>query len=67
MVTHSMHHAANLGDHLIMVRRGQIIYDCSGAEKQRLRVDDLLARFEEVRRGDRLDENAAALLCETYL
>jgi ABC-type uncharacterized transport system ATPase subunit len=67
MVTHSMHQAANLGDRLIMVHRGQIIYDCSGAEKRRLRVDDLLARFDEVRRGDRLDESAAALLRKAYV
>ncbi len=32
-----------------------------------VRVDDLLARFEEVRRGDRLDESAAALLRNTYV
>jgi len=67
MVTHSMHQAANLGDRLVMLHRGQIIYDCSGAEKRRLRVDDLMARFEEVRRGDRLDESAAALLRKFYV
>ncbi len=50
-----------------MVHRGQIIYDYSGAEKRRLRVEDLLARFEEVRRGDRLDESAAELLREMYV
>ena len=38
-----------------------------GAEKRRLRVDDLMARFEEVRRGDRLDESAAALLRKFYV
>src|SRR4029079_9703009 len=50
MVTHSMHQAARLGDRLIMMHRGQIIHDFQGAEKRRLRPDDLLARFEEVRR-----------------
>lgn len=67
MVTHSMHQAANLGDRLIMAHRGQIIYDCSGAEKRRLRAEDLLVRFEEVRRGDRLDESAAAMLQGAYI
>jgi putative ABC transport system ATP-binding protein len=61
MVTHSMHQAANLGDRLIMMYRGHVIHDFSGAEKRRLRVDDLLARFEEVRRGEQLDESAAEL------
>lgn len=67
MVTHSMHQAANLGDRLIMMHRGQIIYDFAGAEKKRLRVDDLLARFEEVRRAEQLDESAAELLKRIYV
>jgi len=67
MVTHSMHQAVNLGDRLIMMHRGQIICDFRGAEKRRLRVDDLLNRFEEVRRGDLLDETAAEMLQRTYV
>ncbi|PYV01813.1 MAG: ABC transporter ATP-binding protein [Acidobacteria bacterium] len=67
MVTHSMHQAANLGDRLIMMHCGQIIHDFRGVEKRRLRVDDLLARFEEVRRADLLDEIAAELLERTYV
>ncbi len=67
MVTHSMHQAVNLGDRLIMMHRGCVLHDFRGAEKRRLRVDDLLARFEEVRRADLLDESAATLLRETYV
>lgn len=67
MVTHSMHQAANLGDRLIMMHRGQIIHDFRGVEKRRLRVDDLLARFEEVRREDQLDETAAEMLRRAYV
>ena len=67
MVTHSMHQAANLGDRLIMMHRGKIVQDFWGAEKRRLRVDDLLARFEEVRRGEQLDESAADMLRRTYV
>jgi len=67
MVTHSMHQAANLGDRLIMMHRGQIIHDFQGAEKRRLRPDDLLARFEEVRRAEQLDESAAQMLAEQYV
>lgn len=67
MVTHSMHQAANLGDRLIMMHRGRIIYDFRGAEKRRLRADDLLARFEEVRRADQLDETAAEMLRRVYV
>jgi len=67
MVTHSMHQAVNLGDRLIMMHRGQILHDFHGAEKRRLRVDDLLARFEDVRRADLLDETAAEMLRRTYV
>jgi putative ABC transport system ATP-binding protein len=67
MVTHSMHQAASLGDRLIMMYRGRVIHDFQGAEKRRLRVDDLLARFEEVRRGEQLDESAAELLRRAYI
>jgi putative tryptophan/tyrosine transport system ATP-binding protein len=67
MVTHSMHQAANLGDRLIMMHRGQIIHDFQGAEKRRLRPDDLLARFEEVRRAEQLDESAAQMLAANYI
>ena len=67
MVTHSMQQAASLGDRLIMMHRGQIIHDFQGAEKRRIRPDDLLARFEEVRRAEQLDETAAQMLAENYI
>jgi putative ABC transport system ATP-binding protein len=67
MVTHSMHQAASLGDRLIMMHRGRLLYDFQGAEKRRLRAEDLLARFEEVRRADQLDESAADLLRRVYV
>jgi putative ABC transport system ATP-binding protein len=67
MVTHSMAQAANLGDRLIMMHSGRIIHDFGGAERRRLRVDDLLARFEEVRRSEQLDESAAELLRRVYV
>jgi putative ABC transport system ATP-binding protein len=62
-----MHQAVNLGNRLIMMHRGRVIHDFDGAEKRRLRVDDLLGRFEEVRRADLLDETAAEMLRRTYV
>jgi putative ABC transport system ATP-binding protein len=50
-----------------MMHRGQVIHDFEGAEKRRLRPADLLARFEEVRRADLLDETAADLLRRRYV
>ena len=50
-----------------MMHRGQIIHDFQGAEKRRLRPDDLLSRFEQVRRAEQLDESAAEMLAESYV
>ncbi|MEQ1946776.1 MAG: ATP-binding cassette domain-containing protein [Bryobacteraceae bacterium] len=67
MVTHSMQQAVNLGDRLIMMHRGRVLHDIRGAEKQRLRPEDLLQRFEDIRRADRLDESAAEMLKRAYV
>jgi len=67
MVTHSMQQAVSLGDRIIMMNRGQVLHDIRGAEKQRLRVEDLLDRFDEIRRREQLDESAAAMLNELYV
>jgi len=67
MVTHSMQQAVNLGDRIVMLHKGAVAYSFAGADKQRLRTEDLLARFEELRRLEMLDESAAALLEETYI
>lgn len=52
MVTHNMKDAIRLGNRLIMMHEGRIIYDVSGEEKKKLRVSDLLAKFEEVSGGE---------------
>jgi putative ABC transport system ATP-binding protein len=67
MVTHSMQQAANLGDRIIIMHKGTVAYRFAGADKQRLGVDDLLARFEDLRRREMLDETAAELLRENYI
>jgi putative ABC transport system ATP-binding protein len=67
MVTHSMQQAAKLGDRLVMMHRGEVLHDLHGADKRRVRVNDLLNRFEDVRRADRLDESAADVLRRLYV
>lgn len=47
MVTHNMKDAIQLGNRLIMMHEGRIIYDVSGDEKKKLQVGDLLRKFEE--------------------
>ena len=46
MVTHNMRDAIAIGNRLIMMYDGKIIYDISGEEKKNLTVDDLLKKFE---------------------
>src|SRR5436309_1821803 len=67
MVTHSMQQATSVGDRLIMMHRGAVIHDFRGAEKRRLRVTDLITRFEEVRRAEQLDESAAEMIRAAYV
>ena len=47
MITHNMQDAINIGNRLIMMHEGRIIYDVKGEEKKRLKVEDLLKKFEE--------------------
>ncbi|MCD8221923.1 MAG: ABC transporter ATP-binding protein [Clostridiales bacterium] len=48
MVTHNMKDAIQMGNRLIMMHEGTIIYDVAGEEKKSLTVEDLLRKFEEV-------------------
>ena len=45
MITHNMRDAIEYGDRLIMMYEGRIALDIGGAEKQKLTVEDLLAKF----------------------
>lgn len=47
MITHNMRDAIQIGNRLIMMNNGQIIYDVAGEEKKHLTVEDLLHKFEE--------------------
>lgn len=52
MVTHNMNDAIRLGNRLIMMHEGHVIYDVAGNEKKSLTVADLLQKFEEVSGGE---------------
>ena len=52
MITHNMKDAIRLGNRLIMMYNGKIIYDISGEEKKNLKVQDLLALFEKASNGE---------------
>jgi putative ABC transport system ATP-binding protein len=67
MVTHSMTQATQLGDRVLVMHRGRIAFDLPGARRQRLREDDLLQLFDQLRWADRLDEPAAGMLRRMYV
>lgn len=52
MITHNMKDAIRLGNRLIMMYNGKIVYDISGEEKKNLKVSDLLDLFAQVSNGE---------------
>lgn len=60
MVTHNMQQALDLGNRLIMMDKGQIIFEVSGEEKQKLAIQDLLNEFKRIR-GSELQDDRAVL------
>lgn len=67
MVTHSMAQAVRLGDRVLMMHRGKVVRDYRGSRKRRLRAEELLDHFNELRNEDLLDESAAGMLERMYL
>ena len=67
MVTHSMQQAVHLGDRIVMMHRGEVLHDLQGAERARARPEDLLKRFDEVRRREQLDPTVAEMLQRNYV
>lgn len=47
MVTHNLQHALDYGTRLLMFHKGEIIYDVSGLEKDKLTRKDLISLFME--------------------
>src|ERR1035438_5571488 len=42
MITHNMSHAIEFGNRLLMMDKGEIIFDCEGAEKRELTMEKLM-------------------------
>ncbi len=67
MVTHSMQQALDLGHRTLMMHKGQIIDDIPEAERKRLTVDDLLDKFGELRKAEKLTDEIVEQLRKEYL
>ncbi|HOJ17984.1 MAG: ATP-binding cassette domain-containing protein [Ignavibacteriales bacterium] len=67
MITHSMQQALDLGNRTLMLYKGEIIDDISANEKRRLTVDDLLGKFSDLRKREKLTEDVLTKLKSEYI
>jgi len=49
MITHNMSHAIEYGNRLLMMDKGEIIFDIEGDAKKALTVEKLVDKFHEIR------------------
>lgn len=61
MVTHNMQQALELGNKLIMMDKGQIIFQANEEEKPQLTVEKLLEEFKRIR-GENMSSDRAVLI-----
>ncbi len=52
MITHNMKDAIRMGNRLVMMYEGRVVYDVEGEEKAKLQTADLLEKFELVSGGE---------------
>jgi putative tryptophan/tyrosine transport system ATP-binding protein len=60
MVTHNMQQAIDLGNRLIMMDRGEIIFEADKDRKKELTVEELLKEFQQIRGGSMTDRAVLA-------
>lgn len=60
MITHNMKDAIRVGNRLVMMHNGHIVYDVKGEEKKALKTADLLEKFSTVA-GEELDNDRMLL------
>lgn len=61
MVTHNMQQAIDLGNRLIMMDKGQMIFEADENAKKQLTVEKLLYEFQQIR-GEKMDSDKAVLI-----
>lgn len=66
MVTHSMQHALAMGTRILMMHNGRIIEDIGDDEKKHLTIEDLLNKFENIRKLEKLTPEIMETLKKQY-
>lgn len=56
MITHNMQQAVDLGNRLIMMDKGKIVFEAEGEEKQGLTVKSLLEEFSKIKTDSSLSD-----------
>jgi putative ABC transport system ATP-binding protein len=56
MITHNMSHAIEFGNRLLMMDKGEIIFDVEGDAKRELTVEKLIEKFHEIRQASFEDD-----------
>lgn len=67
MVTHSMQQALELGTRTIMMHHGRIIDEMNAEEKKTLTVEELLGKFEDIRKKEKLTPQLIRQFQQQYL
>lgn len=58
MITHNMEHAIKYGNRLLMMDKGEIIFEASGDEKSKLTVEDLVKKFHDIRKENFINDES---------
>jgi putative tryptophan/tyrosine transport system ATP-binding protein len=58
MITHNMQQAVDLGNRLIMMDKGNIIFEAEGEAKQGLTVNSLLEEFSKIKSGSSFSDKS---------
>ena len=58
MITHSMQQAVSVGSRIVMMNRGELVFEICGGERAAITADDLVRRFRDLARGDELSDRS---------
>jgi putative ABC transport system ATP-binding protein len=58
MITHNMSHAMEIGNRMVMMHRGRVLFDLDERERAGLTVTDLIGRFRDLAADDLTDRTA---------
>ncbi len=58
MITHSMQQAVSVGNRVVMMNRGKVLFDISGEERETLQYHDLIERFRNLHTDAELTDRA---------